>query len=214
MTASLRLERIDVFLNGAAFAVGSAVTRGAGMMRGLVRRASGLEAPSSAAVAAGLVRGVATLAPSSLGTIGGTAVEIAGELAVFALATWTVRESSRDDEVLIGAIAFVEHRGLCSAHAAELWRVAVGASPARRELVVREVLALLKSAARTAASQPLVSVTKNLLVIGVALTCADAWVGMGEAARLVETTRGFAIDHARDLSQERALSRFDYPLAA
>ncbi len=184
------------------------------MVRGFVRHASGLEDPSSAAVAAGLVRGVATLAPSSLGTIGGAAVEIAGELAVFALATWTVRESSRDDEVLIGAIAFVEHGGLCSPRAAELWRVAVGAAPAGRELLGREVLALLKSAALTAASAPLVSVTKKVRAISVALTCTDAWIGMGEAARLVEATRGFAIDHARDRSEQRALSSFDDPLAA
>lgn len=216
MQAPSRLASLENGLSAAAVVVGRTVTRAAGVLPWVVRRASGLEEPSPEAVAAGVVRGVSALAPMSFG-VGGRCVELVGTASVLALATWTVHAQTdvgACGEVLAGAITDVERRGLCGPRTAALWRAAAGVGPALepgalarielRTLARTAPLSLSRKAVRRALGR-----AKALSVVDVGLRLAGAWKAMGDAARLVDATNEAAAERARfvDAASQAAADR-------
>ena len=191
-------------LGAAAIAVGRAVTRAAGVLPRVVRKASGLDDPSPEAVAAGVVRGVTALAPTSL-PIAGRAVELAGVASVLALATWTIRAELDDDTcstAIADAIADTERRGLCRSRAALVWRMTAGVpvdGDATRLALLPDVRQLGRSVvwslSRKAVVQLLGTATP-LQVLDAGRAVAGAWIAMGDAARLVDAARAVAQQEA------------------
>ena len=191
-------------LGAAAIVVGRAVTRAAGALPRVVRKASGLEHPSPEAVAAGVVRGVTALAPASL-PIAGRAVELAGVASVLALATWTIR-AELDDEMcstaIADAIADAERRGLCRARTALVWRMTAGVpvdGVATRLSLVPDVRKLGRSVvwslSRKAVVQ-LLGTARPQHVLDAGPAVAGAWIAMGDAARLVDAATAVAQQEA------------------
>lgn len=217
MHAARRLGSLERHLGNAALFIGRGVARGASLLPRLVRRASGLEAPSPEATVAAVVRGVTALAPKTIGGVGGVGLELAGAGAVLALATWTLyAESDADTQpTLLDAIAAAERRELCSRRTALLWRALVGVARRDEVLVTREATALTMMAARSVSLESMglelgQSIVERLVFAdgvprtlraglhGLALgrTFGNAWVAMGEAARLVDGMRAFGAEHA------------------
>jgi hypothetical protein len=183
--------------------VGRAVTRAAGVLPRVVRKASGLEEPSPEAVTAGVVRGVTALAPLFV-PVGGRAVELAGIGGVLALATWTF-EAELDDvsssNAIDDAIADIERRRLCGPRTALVWRAAASASlgrvtfQARRRAFVPDARKLGRSAVWSLTRKVAVhafGAETPLRILDAGLTFAGAWTAMGDAARLVDATRQIA----------------------
>ncbi len=201
MQASSRVAQIERGFGVAALFVGRAVTRAASVLPGIVRRASGLESPSPEAVAAGVVRGVTALAPTTFGAAG-RPVELIGAASVLALATWTVRSESDATTyaaMLADAIDEVERRGLCGARTAALWRTAAGAGPDAREVVRLQIEQLVNKAPWSLSRKALslaVGYSKPLRPLDTGLAFVGAWKAMGDAARLVDATRDIALERA------------------
>lgn len=211
---------IERRLGAAAFAVGRSVARGAGLLPELVRRASGLEQPSPEAVAAGVVRGITSLASATMGVTSGVCLDVVGKAAVLALATWTVHSVSDDASygaALADAIEDAEHRGLCSEWTATMWRATAGVAPLDLDVVRRATVRRSQSVACGAVGGTLSCVTNGhrlartaragMHALGIGLTLIDAWRAIGDAALLVESTRRFAAERSASCDPDRAVTR-------
>ena len=138
-----RFAAVERFFGEAAFVVGRTVTRGIEQLPRIIRSASGLQEPSPEAIAAGLICGITTLAPKTMGPVAGPCIRLAGNISVLALATWAVRDAASVEtrEAALGkAIADAEQRGACNGLTATLWRSTTGLAPLDHDALLREAL--------------------------------------------------------------------------
>lgn len=229
MPAAYRSSSIERYLGAAALFVGRGVARGTSLLPRLVRRASGLEHPSPEATLAAIVRGVTTLAPMTVGGVGGAAIDLAGAAGVLALASWTVCADTETGAraTLVDAIEDAERRALCSEHAAAIWRVMVGVASVDGGLVAHEGTALRRAAAKSVSlgsvarllgraaverfPPPIggltVALRAGLRGLDVGRTLSGTWIAMGEAARLVDAMQSFASRRATEPDGEGVVIR-------
>lgn len=194
---------VERWFGAAVLAVGRTVTRTAAVLPRVVRRASGLEDPSPEAVVASVVRGVTTLAPTTMGPVTGAFFEVIGVVTVLALAMSTasfeVEDADLFGDVLAGVLTLAARCGLFGSRTVSLWRVVLGLDPLDRSFVRTQAEALPRwlaiAAPRAAVGYALDDSTRCLRPLHVAGAIGDAWKAMGEAARFVEATRALAREH-------------------
>ncbi len=196
MKTATRSSSIERWFGAVALAVGRTVTSAAGVLPPVVRRASGLDDPSPEAVAAGVIRGITTLAPKTMGPITGSCIDLFGALAVLALAALSVyldldvEDADLCGGVLVGMISLAAQR-------AQLRSTTLpSGGVADREPSASQVGALEWWSAGTIQRDVIGGVlraaTRPIGPLYVVTALGEAWTAMGEAARLVEATRALA----------------------